>query len=315
VPCYNYGHYLANTLESLLAQSWQFWECIIVDDGSNDNTMQVATSFANQDVRFHYIHQRNQGLSAARNTGIRTCKGSYIQFLDADDMLEAKKMELQLSYLEQHHDVDIVYGNVRYFNEQASTSTPAQIDEQRIIGVSNVSGSGKEILHPLIQGNIMVVNAPLIRKKVLEDVGWFKQHLSGYEDWDYWIRCAISGKRFQYLNEDNTLALVRVHKSSMSHNILPMLMSHIEIREQLQQTLLHSDLRKENDYRIGLVIAKIAQFEFANGDMYHGLHHAILAIWRSHVNYRIILYLFAPLLPEKVAKELKSILNRLHVLP
>jgi glycosyltransferase involved in cell wall biosynthesis len=167
VPCYNYGHYLANTLESLLAQSWQFWECIIVDDGSNDNTMQVATSFANQDVRFHYIHQRNQGLSAARNTGIRTCKGSYIQFLDADDMLEAKKMELQLSYLEQHHDVDIVYGNVRYFNEQASTSTPAQIDEQRIIGVSNVSGSGKEILHPLIQGNIMVVNAPLIRKKYL----------------------------------------------------------------------------------------------------------------------------------------------------
>src|SRR3990172_4396851 len=98
VPCYNHGHFLAEALESVLAQSWQLWECIVVDDGSTDDTRQVVEAFVQIDTRFQYLHQSNQGLSAARNAGIAVCKGSYIQFLDADDMLEEKKLEAQIVY-------------------------------------------------------------------------------------------------------------------------------------------------------------------------------------------------------------------------
>jgi glycosyltransferase involved in cell wall biosynthesis len=102
VPCYNYGYFLPETLDSILAQSYTKWECIIVDDGSTDNTKDVATTYLITDQRFRYIYQNNRGLSAARNTGIKLSKGSYIQFLDADDLLQEKKLESQICFLEQH---------------------------------------------------------------------------------------------------------------------------------------------------------------------------------------------------------------------
>ena len=86
IPCYNHAHYLCRAVQSVLAQTYADWEAIIVDDGSTDNTREVATRFS--DPRVRYIYQENRGLSAARNTGISAAQGSYLAFLDADDELE-----------------------------------------------------------------------------------------------------------------------------------------------------------------------------------------------------------------------------------
>lgn len=88
IPCYNHGHYLPHAVNSVLAQTFTDWEAIIVDDGSTDNTREVAAQFTDERVR--YVHQENRGLSGARNTGIRAAQGAYLAFLDADDEWEPR---------------------------------------------------------------------------------------------------------------------------------------------------------------------------------------------------------------------------------
>jgi hypothetical protein len=97
------------------AQTYQHWECIVVDDGSTDNTDGVVRTFTESDSRIKYIRQENRGLAAARNTGIGTSAGNYFQFLDADDLIETEKLARQVEFLEEHPEVDIVFADVRYF--------------------------------------------------------------------------------------------------------------------------------------------------------------------------------------------------------
>ena len=87
VPCYQQGEYLSETLNSVLNQTYPYWECIIVNDGSTDNTKEVAALFCQKDNRFHYIEKENQGPSIARNTGINASQGEFILPLDADDII------------------------------------------------------------------------------------------------------------------------------------------------------------------------------------------------------------------------------------
>src|ERR687898_3616338 len=98
IPCYNQARFLGEAIESVLAQSYPHFEVIVVDDGSTDNTSEVAASYAG--VR--YIRQENQGLAGARNAGIRRSRGSYLVFLDADDRLLADALEAGLASLEEH---------------------------------------------------------------------------------------------------------------------------------------------------------------------------------------------------------------------
>jgi glycosyltransferase involved in cell wall biosynthesis len=314
VPCHNYGHFLAEALESVRVQSSPDWECIVVDDGSTDDTRQVSDRFLKLDPRFRYLHQSNKGLSAARNAGIGICAGSYVQLLDADDLLEARKLEAQAAYLEQHHAIDIVYGDACYFNEANALPLTNDLSKNGRQAMVQVSGTGPAVLYPLARGNIMVVNAPLFRKSVIDDVGEFDQDLWGHEDWDYWIRCALAGKQFQYRDEDGALALVRVHASSMSQNVAPMLESNIRVRQRWQH-VLPPELRKESRYRIGVLYLEIARWEFGDGRLLSGLRHAALAVWCSHASIPIVLRLVSLLLPDAIASRLRLAARRLHILP
>src|SRR5215208_6900864 len=91
VPSYNYGHLIRETLESLAAQTYAAWECVVVDDGSADDTRAVVEAYAATDPRVRYVRQENARQGAARNNGIRHSSGAYFQFLDADDTIETLK--------------------------------------------------------------------------------------------------------------------------------------------------------------------------------------------------------------------------------
>ncbi|MCK6601562.1 MAG: glycosyltransferase [Bacteroidetes bacterium] len=101
IPCYNYGHFLGEALDSVLNQTFQDWEAIIVDDGSTDNSKEVAVAYENKDSRFRYIFQSNSGTSAAKNNGLKNASGRFIQFLDADDYLFPRKLAVQVESLNQ----------------------------------------------------------------------------------------------------------------------------------------------------------------------------------------------------------------------
>src|SRR3977135_80341 len=93
IPSYNYGHLIGQTLESVQAQTYLNWECFVVDEGSTDHPRTVVFRYAEKDERIRYIRQNNLRAGTARNNGIRNSRGKYLQFLDADDLIERTKIE------------------------------------------------------------------------------------------------------------------------------------------------------------------------------------------------------------------------------
>ena len=220
VPCYNYGHLLSETLNNIIEQSYTHWECIIVDDGSTDNTSSVAKEFVNGHEQFSYVFQKNAGLSAARNTGIHHSKGSFIQLLDADDFIESNKLLSQINVFIEHPNSEIVYSEVRYFSSEQKSLRRFSMSEIDKPWMPKVDSSNQQLLmSTLIDLNICVVNAPLIRKSVFDKIGLFNTKLIAVEDWEFWCRCAFQNVNFRFNNSLGTQALVRFHEGSMSKNM------------------------------------------------------------------------------------------------
>ena len=267
VPTFNYGHLIHHTLDNLLAQSHQNWECLVIDDGSTDNTATVMQTYAQQDPRFVYLHQQNNGPNSARNRGIRQSRGNFIQFLDADDLLETDKLRLQAETLTNQPNVDIVYSNVRFFRSDDPRRQFNNIAGTNQRWMPETSGQGEALVKPLLAKNIMVMNAPLIRKSVLDRVGLFNEQLQEVEDWEFWFRCAVADCLFQYDPRPGTRALVRIHPGSRSKNYQRMFDSYFKLVTIQQNALEHagyhhleSHLRRQAERNLlGYVIADLGR--------------------------------------------------------
>ena len=234
VPTYNYGSFIGETLECLRAQTYVNWECIVVDDGSTDDTAERVARLIERDARFKFLRQENAKQAAAKNNGLRNSSGQYIQFLDADDLIESQKFEKQVEYLEAHPEVDIVYGSMRYFKTETPDEKLYWVWGENKPWMPEISGSGKDVLTTLVRQNIMVINSPLVRRRVVDVVGLFDNSLPPAEDWDYWLRCAAAGMRFQFEDSPGTLALVRWHSASSSSDRRKMYISMLSIREKIE---------------------------------------------------------------------------------
>ena len=220
IPCYNQAHYLSETLKSVLVQTYQDWECVIVNDGSTDDTEQVAFEWMKKDDRFKYVKKENGGLSSARNAGLKVAAGEYIQLLDADDLLELDKLKYSAMCLQNNIKVDIAVSGYRYFYDSDAQR------ELKIFGPNNFlpevaidRNDKKDIIKLFARSNPMVVSAPLYRYNVFQRIGDFDEYLSALEDWDFHFRCVVNGIVFQhigYLPKSKTL--IRIHKDSMSAN-------------------------------------------------------------------------------------------------
>jgi glycosyltransferase involved in cell wall biosynthesis len=216
VPTYNYGRFIGETLDSLRAQTYEEWECVVVDDGSTDDTEEVVARVSASDARVRYLRQANQRQAVAKNTGLADARGRYVQFLDADDLLEPRKLERQVAFLEANPAADIVYGGVRYFHTERPDERLYGMHGEAGPWLPELSGAGRELVAALVRMNILAINSALVRREVFEDVGPFDPVLPPVEDWDYWLRCALKGKRFEFRGFEGTLALVRIHAASTS---------------------------------------------------------------------------------------------------
>jgi len=246
IPAFNYGSFIAYTLESLLDQEYRNWECLVVDDGSKDDTASVVNGYRNQDKRIAYVYQQNGGLSKARNNGLSQVRGKYIQFLDADDLIESRKLQCHIQYLENNPEIDIVYGGARYFRTDRPNERRRSMKDIDEPWMPEISGSGEEVLQSLVKVNIMVVSAPLLRRRIIDQVGLFDEKLSIIADWDYWIRCAMKGARFRYLDEVGALSLIRCHSNSLSQNSLEARKEVIRLRQKLDKILQDDALIEYN---------------------------------------------------------------------
>ncbi|OFW07744.1 MAG: hypothetical protein A3H27_12730 [Acidobacteria bacterium RIFCSPLOWO2_02_FULL_59_13] len=237
IPCFNYAHFLAECMESLFRQSYRDWECIIVDDGSSDNTPALGARLCGADPRIRYMRQHNAGLSAARNAGLREARGTFVQLLDADDLLQPDKLTVQAEFLRRHSEFDAVVGPAAYF-EGLPPYTLVPWRSQGDVGLAAFIGY-----------NVCPVNAVLARRALFESVGFFDESLPAHEDWDFWLRSLLRGKRFGFTGQGNDCAMVRLHEASMSAAKAGMLRSAIKLRARVHK-LLPPLLQQENGARI-----------------------------------------------------------------
>ena len=202
-PVYNGEHYLLEAIESALAQTYQNFELLIINDGSTDSSAEIVKPFL-KDSRVIYIEQQNLGVAAARNAAIKLSKGKYIGFLDQDDLWLNNKLEVQVAVLELNASVSFVHSSHDVVDAQGNTT------EYDLI--ARVSGYCFE---ELFKKNRIAVLTVLIRKTIFEEIGLFNEQLSGVDDYDMWLRIAF---KYPIKYIDLSLACYRFHDNNVSKN-------------------------------------------------------------------------------------------------
>ena len=204
IPAYNAEQFLDETLESVLSQTYENWECIIVNDGSTDNTEEIAKKWCEKDARFRYFYKENSGASDTRNLGIKKARGEYIAFLDADDLYMPNFLEICLENLVEK-DVDLVAPKMLEFWDVQNEVIE---DEDK----KDYLYSGKEGIALFLHSN-RITMALLCKKSVMDEVGGFTWHKKA-EDLHCWLKVLFAGYKIYRLGE--YYAYRRMHNNSWS---------------------------------------------------------------------------------------------------
>lgn len=209
VPCFNQAQYLDEALQSVYNQTYINWECIVVNDGSTDNTEEVAFAWCEKDTRFKYIFQQNGGLSSARNIGLANVKGEYIQFLDSDDTINKFKFERQLTYFDDK--VDIVICDYFPFNQE----TGAFVRRRYMNPFPSPDNFKMEIISKWEFELSIPCHCVLFKAKLMNQnkLTRFDETLPNHEDWVFWVTLFHHTSGIHNLNE--ALANYRIHNESM----------------------------------------------------------------------------------------------------
>lgn len=266
IPCYNQGMYLNETSQSIYLQTYSNWECIIVNDGSHDNTEEVAQEWINRDSRFVYISKPNGGLSSARNAGLKVAKGEYIQFLDSDDILGNEKLEISVN-LSKQNGADIVITDFKRFRKTTSKLKRAFCD------LSKQDFSFESILLKWDVEFTIPIHCGFFKKTLLENVK-FNEELKAKEDWNFWIDIFKKKPKVSYLNK--IMAFYRVHKGGMTKN-------HQHMAENLNRAYMVIYYSLDEKYKALFVQRLIKELEYSK---------AQYRIYKDNVFYRKIFYGF-----------------------
>lgn len=260
VPCYKQAEYLSETLDSVFTQTYQNWECVIVNDGSPDNTEEIAKKYLVKDRRFKYVSQENKGLSSARNTGIAHSEGEYILPLDADDKIGSTYLEKAIARFEEVPETKMVYCKAELFGKINCYWDLEDYDYEKFIW-----------------NNCIFCTAMFRRSDYDLTDGYNTNMVHGNEDWDFWL--SLLKKKDVVYRIDEVLFYYRVKEVSMrtrltqfaQENLVQLCHNHIEIYEPYKERIVlyhkqleelscfHSELdriRSSHAYRLGKFLLK-----------------------------------------------------------
>jgi glycosyltransferase involved in cell wall biosynthesis len=205
MPAYNVAWCIGRAVDSVLAQDFRECELIVVNDGSTDGTRALLEGYG---AAITVINQENRGMSAARNTGIRRARGTYVAFLDADDWWLAGKLSRQVELMRGRPEIGF-----------SSTTVRVEDGDGRLLNLWRCPNGSTEILATLFAQNAAIAggcSAVMARRDLLDRVGLFDESLRGFEDPDLWMRlAAVSG----YACIDETLAVILRREHSVSRNL------------------------------------------------------------------------------------------------
>jgi glycosyltransferase involved in cell wall biosynthesis len=267
IPTYNRGHLIERTIKSVFAQTYDRWDIIVVDDGSEDNTAEVVSRLSD---RVTYIRRGHSGLPAvARNAGIRSARGEYIAFLDSDDLWIPEKLEIQVNALKQHPIAGIACADA-YVKDECQQ----QNGGNRTIWDGNIPPSGA-VFRSLFQRNFVHTSTAMVRRECFDTVGYFDESTiyRAVEDYHLWLRIAA---KYEVVSLQQTLIYYSHHKGRISD----------ENKEQTNESLtavlidiyhndggLFREIEKEAARRIGDAYENIGYPAFKQGKM--------ISAWRA----------------------------------
>lgn len=250
VPCYNQGKYLSKTVESIICQTYIHWECIIINDGSLDDTVQVANGLCSKDNRIKLITQENEGVCVARNNAINSSTGKYVLCLDADDLISPNFLSETVKLLEQDNDIKIATSTVYFFGRRKGKFIPKSYR-----------------LEMLLAQNQLVITS-LFRRNDFDRVGGFNDNMrEGFEDWDFWIKIIKNSGKIECAEKAEFY--YRLLRSSRNSNIdiqkekrlrYKLWENHKELYSKYfvdpRDTFEYLKIAKSKEFKIGKIILK-----------------------------------------------------------
>jgi glycosyltransferase involved in cell wall biosynthesis len=237
IPVYNGEAYLAEAVESVLAQTWPALEVIAVDDGSTDRSAEIIAGWGSQLVA---IHQENRGVAAARNAGIQRAGGQFVAFLDQDDWWLPEKIEKQLAVFHADDRIGLVHTGVDHYDQSSGRMTgPLAPDARPELMVG-------DCLDRLLLGNPVYNSSVAVRASVLREVGLCDTEIRGntVQDYDLWLRIA---RRAAFGFVPEPLVVFRVHEGQGTWDRRPMLSEEARLLERViaaEGAAARGDLRR-----------------------------------------------------------------------
>jgi glycosyltransferase involved in cell wall biosynthesis len=225
IPTFNHARFLGAAIDSALAQTLGAVDVIVVDDGSTDDTPAVLARYAG---RVRILRQPNRGLSSARNAGLAAARGTFVAFLDADDVMAPTKLAAQLEVLERSPAIGWTYCDV--LMETVATGATAKASERFGYAARALDGW---LFPELIHGNFIPAIAPLVRRTALETAGGFDERLTALEDWDMWLRLSLIAEA-RYTPA--VLVTYRIRPGGMSEDRARMDKSRFQVLDKINRT-------------------------------------------------------------------------------
>ncbi|REG98269.1 glycosyltransferase family 2 protein [Flavobacterium aquicola] len=273
IPCYNQSEFLDETLNSILIQTYTNWECLIINDGSLDDTEKIAQEWIAKDNRFVYFKKDNEGVSSCRNLGLEKAKGDFIQFLDADDLLAENKLQLSIEAVHEY-DVEVVCTNYFLFESHIAKAYPP------FSQLGDFEFSFYNLARYWNNGFTIPIHCWVFNKSLLENIQ-FPLGLTAQEDWVTWLRIFQKSPKTFYIPQQ--LAFYRINPKGRTQtggffnetleaiNFLKSFLNEAEFRILYEAVLTSSNegniywrnrednLKKSNTYQFGLLVKKIFQ--------------------------------------------------------
>jgi glycosyltransferase involved in cell wall biosynthesis len=266
VPAYNAAVYLPHAIDSVIAQAFADWEIVVVDDGSTDDTQSVVESYrpALAD-KLQYIRQSNQGLPAARNTGIRAARGEFIALLDADDVWLPQRLGRGVQVLDSDPEIGLVHARVARIDTKGMVIGQLKVDPRYM--------SGSIAHHIYIRRAHIVCPTVMFRRRCLDTAGWFDETMRATEDRDLWFRIALHFK-IEFINE--ILAYYRLSPSSMTSDLDRLLAGQLYFVSKHYRS--GSATRMEQLQALGNIYRELGDSRFRGGALTKAIGSYLLAV-------------------------------------